>query len=171
MVVNNQKGQSAIEFILTFVFAIGVTFLFVNQAINLTGGYLVHYVNFMSARAYLVHDVGSNVPSEQAAEGKAREVFKSYKLEDFNINASFEVITSEAANALFTGTVMQFEKKLSSIPMVGGGQTANFYSESFLGKEPSRFTCYQMVCAAITGSQGGCNGSTDSDLTLFDNGC
>jgi hypothetical protein len=171
---NNEKGQSAIEFILTIAFALGVTFLFVNQALNLTEGYLAHYVNFMASRAYLVHDGGGIRKDNNLnlAAAKANEVYKSYPLENFGIKADFKVISSNDANGIFTGTVVQFEKPLSALPVVGGGEDAIFYSESFLGKEPMRITCSEMICAAISGSLNECNSGADNmDIVLYDNGC
>ena len=174
LMVDNQKGQSAVEFILTFSFALGVTFLFVNQALNITSGYLVHYVNFMSARAYLVHDGGINAPGSMftQAKNKAIQVFESYNISEVGVDATLEVFSPNDNNGLFTGTVMQFEKRLSALPVVGGGKKALFYSESFLGKEPLRITCAKMICAAMTGNQDTCASRFDNtDMALYDNGC
>lgn len=170
----NEEGQSAIEFVLTFAFALGITLLFVNQALNLTSGYLNHYVNFMSSRAYLVHETGiDNVTTNMnASVDQARDVFNGYPIQNFGIKAAFEVITLDKGSPLFSGTVSQFEKSLSSLPVVGGGEKALFYSESFLGKEPLRITCSQMVCAAITGNPGECAQNAENiDIVLYDNGC
>lgn len=172
--LNNENGQSAIEFILTFSFALGLTFLFVNQAINLTGGYFAHYVNFMAARTYFVHEVGIDVKETNISRAKqlAGEVFDSYPLKNFGVNADFKVISANENNAVFTGTVLSFEKALSSLPVVGGREKALFYSEAFLGKEPVRATCMQMVCAAITGNQNECKTKYENmDIVLYDNGC
>lgn len=173
-ILKNEEGQSAIEFILTFAFALGLTFLFVNQAINLTAGYLNHYVNFMASRAYLVHEVGvdNQATNINAASKAARDVFKSYPLEKFGIKAEFEILTSSQGSGLFSGTISKFKKQLSSIPVVGSGEKAQFYSESFLGKEPLRITCAQMTCAAIAGSSDECRQrGGDIDIVLYDNGC
>ncbi len=177
-ILKNEDGQSAIEFILTFMFALGLVFVFLNQAINYTAGYLNHYVNFMAARTYLVADSGVNVSSTALnfAASAAEDKFNSYDLPSFGIastdGSSFEVITPIVGNGLFTGTVSQFTKRLSSLPVIGGGASAQFYSESFLGKEPTRITCYEMVCAAMTGSATSCASlAGGTDFVLFDNGC
>ena len=117
----DESGQSAIEFILTFAFALGVTFLFVNQARNMTEGYLVHYANFMASRAYLTYDTGGNNKQGiiRDAGDFAEDVFKDYKLQIFGVEAKFEVIDRNRGSALFSGTVAQFEKPLSSLPVVG----------------------------------------------------
>jgi hypothetical protein len=172
--LNNEKGQSAVEFILTFAFALGLTFLFVNQAINLTAGYLNHYVNFMASRTYLVHEVGVDNKSSgiSAARAEAIKVFKSYPIKKFGVDATFEVLTSDQGSGLFNGTIAKFKRPLSSLPVVGAGEDALFYSESFLGKEPLRITCAEMVCAAMTGSRSECRASGDDiDIVLYDNGC
>lgn len=171
--VNNERGQSAVEFILTFAFGLGITFLFVNQALNITSGFVAHYVNFMASRAYLVHETGNeNVENViNLSVRKAREVFQSYGLSKVGVDAKFDVFTRDKTNALFTGSVLQFEKKMSAMPFVGGTGDTLFYSESFLGKEPSRVTCAKMICAAISGSQDACKAKQSSNIVLYDNGC
>lgn len=171
---NKESGQSAIEFILTFGFGLGVTFLFVNQAINMTSGYLVHYVNFMAARAYMVHETGVHNKESvlNASRDHASFVAKSYDIGSVGVKADFNVISIHEGSGLFNGTVMKFEKKLSAMPMVGGGKKALFYSESFLGKEPTRLTCAEMICAAMTGNPSSCEGDKQNmDIVLYDNGC
>ena len=171
---NNEKGQSAIEFILTFAFALGVTFLFVNLALNQTNGYVAHYVNFMAARSYLVHDVGSNnfQTNINQAKVEADKVFTDFKLETIGLDGVKEIITSEQGSGLFSGAIFKFERKLSSLPLVGGGATAQFYSEALLGKEPTRITCSRMICAAMTGNPSTCESDQKTmDITLYDNGC
>lgn len=170
----NQAGQVAIEFILVISFALGVTFLFFTQAFNATDGYLVHYANFMAGRTYLTADRGSNnVQTNITYAAKlAEEVYEKYPLKSFNINTEFNVITYDAGSGLFTGTTAKFEKSLNFFPGIGGGDKAQMLSETFLGKEPTRITCMEQVCAAITGSRTTCTNSADEmDATLYDNGC
>ena len=176
-ILNNDSGQVAIEFILTFVFALGVTFLFVSQALNMTEGYFVHYANYMASRTYLVHEVGSNDENSnfRAAEQEAKKTFDRYGLRNFGVNPTFEVETPAGiggSSVLFTGTTAYFEKDLSSFQVIGGGAKAKLLSESFLGKEPARITCAQMICQAIMGDRGSCQGgSAGLEITLYDNGC
>lgn len=171
---HNEKGQSSLEFILTFAFGLGLTFLFLNQAINFTTGFLNHYVNFMASRAYMVHEIGvDNLDTNVNVAGDiAREVFGDYNLRNFGLSPDIQIITTREGSGLFQGTVASFSKQLSSLPFIGSGEDAVFYSESFLGKEPVRYTCYEQVCAAITGSSGGCRNIADeTDMVLYDNGC
>lgn len=173
-ILQNDTGQVAIEFILVMGFAMGITFLFVKQAFNATEGYLVHYANFMASRAYLTSDSASNNPSSvyTGAARVAKETFERFPLGSFGIEAEFNTISFSQGSGLFQGTTAKFEREANFLPGVGGGEKAKLLSESFLGKEPSRATCYQMVCAAITGGRDSCSGNVDeSDITLYDNGC
>jgi len=173
-ILRNNKGQSAIEFILTFAFAIGVTFLFLNQAMNATEGYLVHYVNFMASRTYLVQETGVNAEDINFSEAanQATRTLNSYPLKSFGINATFKIHSPVDVDSLFAGTTLEFDKKLSSTPFLGGGDSAHLYSESFLGKEPLRYSCYQSICNALIGSMSNCENQRDSlDIVMYDNGC
>lgn len=172
--LHNEAGQVAIEFILVIGLAMGVTFMFVTQAFNATEGYMVHYANFMASRAYLTTDNGSNqVDSVYSnAANVAQEVFDAYPLRSFGVDANFRAISFSQGSGLFQGTTAKFEREANFFPGVGGGDKAQLLSESFLGKEPSRATCYEMVCAAMTGGRSSCSGSVDeTDITLYDNGC
>lgn len=167
----NQKGQATIEFLLVFAFALGVTFLFLNLAINSTQGYIVHYANFMASRTFLTYDGGSNNLQNgiNQAASASRRVFNRYPLKAFDIKAQFNVLkpTLGAANALYSGTTSQFEKRITPFKLVGGGAKVIMYSESFLSKEPLRFACWQGTCSGI--AQNSCDFGLDT--TLFDNGC
>ncbi len=170
---DNEKGQSAVEFILTVAFALGMTFLFVNQALNLTAGYLAHYQNFKAARAYFTFETGVNNQQTNLTQAihKVEKVFNNKLLEAFGAEeGKFKVITNRTGSAIFSGTVFQFKMPISTLPFVGGEDKALLYSESFLGKEPTRVICQEMVCAAISGDTKKCS-SGDMDIVLYDNGC
>ncbi len=173
MLTHNHRGQAAIEFLLTLTFSVGFVVLFLNLALNFTRGYLNHYVNFMAARTYLVADIGTDVQATvlQRAAVAAEETFNGYDIGSFNISANFKVQTSAAGNALFTGTISEFDASFSSL-LHPGSDDIHFYSESFLGKEPTRSTCYDMTCAAITGNPNSCRSfGGKEDVVIFDNGC
>lgn len=170
MEIKNEKGQSTIEFILTFSFAIGISFLFVSQSLNITVGFLVHYATFMGGRTYLTYDNGSNELTSvyNSAGNAAKKAFDRYALTRFDIQPEVEIITAEnSASSLFSGVTAQYERLLTPYKMVGGGKKAMYHSEGFLGKEPTRNQCFQTTCLAM-GIQG-C--SEAKDITLFDNGC
>jgi len=171
----NDEGQSLVEFVLVIAFALGITFLFVSQTFNVTRGYLLHYVNYMGSRIYLVKDRGSITVAQnyQEAEGTVRSYWQEFDLAgQFNINAECEFHNYLSGNGLFTGTTCAIEESISLFPIIGGGDKAKLVTESFLGKEPVRANCYQMTCQAIAGSRGACRGLIQtSDITVYDNGC
>jgi hypothetical protein len=169
----NESGQSAIEFILTFMFAFGITFLFINHTLNITSGYFAHYVNFMAARTYLTVESGSDAFEQNNAHAKrlAKEVVNRFPLKKFGIDPKLEVISFDDGSALFSGTTLYFEQKVSLMPIIGGKDKGRFLSESFLGKEPTISNCLQMVCQAMTGSRDSCKGISQKSMTLYDNGC
>lgn len=171
----NQKGQSAIEFILVIGFALGITFLFVTQTFNTTKGYLVHYANFSASRVYLTADRGNRVVGSNLAfaESRARQHLDSFNLDSvFGLDVECEFNNYVNTNALFTGSVCRFEATTNFLPLIGGGDKARLVSESFLGKEPTRANCYEMTCEAVTGSRTTCESKiSNMDVTLYDNGC
>ena len=171
---NNEKGQSAIEFILTFAFGLGIVFLVSIQGLNVTKGFFVHYVNFMTSRAYLVDDRGIDVEQGmlQSAQEKASQVFNSYALGEIGVQAQNRIIAPRDGRGVYVGSVTQFSEAISALPIIGGSTRVNLYAESFLGREPFRITCFQQTCLSLTGSGGTCEGSSDQlDLVVYDNGC
>lgn len=167
----NQDGQVAFEFLLVFAFALGITFMFVYMSTNFVAGYLAHYATFMASRTFLTADDGGrNVEAVFAfAENRARDKFATYPLHFFNMDPAQLKIERPGAGkkAIFVGATFKFRKLLSPMKAIGGQERATFFTESFLGKEPTRRTCYDQVCAAIGQQQ--C--SMEMDVTLFDNGC
>ena len=186
-----QSGQSTIEFILTFMFSLGVVFLFVNVAVNYSVGYLVHYATFMASRTYLTVDSGIGDPTASAgqAQSAALSTFQRFKMASLGVPAggvlpagdtaagmhinSYATV-NDSAEALFVGVYTVFQKPLSFFRSIGGTTNATFVSESYLGKEPVRADCYERTCAAIKLGTGGgvtsCSGE-NNDFTVFDNGC
>jgi len=188
----NQQGQSTIEFIMTFMFGLGVVFLFVNVAVNYSVGYLVHYATFMASRTYLTVDSGAGnaTLSENLARTQSLETFRRFQMSalgvesgsvlaggsddpGFHINSYSSVTSNE--QALFVGAYTVFDRPLSSFRFVVGTTQAKMVSESYLGKEPVRADCFQRTCQAImlgvTGNPTPCSGSGAEDFTVFDNGC
>ena len=60
--LKNQKGQSSVEFAISFIMVIGFVFMYVKVALNFTNGYVVHYANFMASRAFMVYEGNNNTP-------------------------------------------------------------------------------------------------------------
>lgn len=169
---NGQKGQSTVEFLMTFAFTFGFCILFISHAFNMARGYVLHYANFMASRTFLSVDVASPQgigSSLQAAQAAAEDTFNRIPLQEVGINAQFEVYkpTQNAPSALMSGTTATTESKLSQYNFFGGENKLILHSESFLSKEPVRFTCHDMTCKAM-----GLSGCSDAmDITLYDNGC
>ena len=173
--LSNQRGQVAIEFILVIGFALGVTFLFMSQTFSTTKGYLLHYANYAASRVYLTYDPGvaDIMRNYSDAERRAMEHLDTFELDNlFGIDADCEFLNFQSTNALFTGSVCRFEANMNFFPLVGGGEDAKLVSESFLGKEPVRSTCYQILCQTMSGNRQSCEQQFESmDITLYDNGC
>ncbi len=175
IVKKDQKGQSTIEFILTFAFAIGICFLFIGHATNMTTGFLTHYATFMSGRAFMVHDATSDTvdTNMNSAARVAKKVFKIYRLDRFGVMDSDVKVLKPAPSGqnsyLFSGVTALFRKRLTPYKLVGGGVKATMLSEGFLGKEPLKIQCWEMTCRAMGISK--CAEQGEMDITVYDNGC
>lgn len=173
MIVKNNKGQSTIEFILTFTATIGFIFLFLKMAINYTNGYMVHHATFMASRAFMVGDTGFGDKVEakdQSAFELAKSVFDKNLPEGLIRNFDGQLkhnFPSEVALMPFVGLFVEYNQPFS-MGFVGGKDPVKFRSESFLGREPTRLETITQVCKAIiaVGSIQGC----DVQTTLEDNG-
>lgn len=174
----NEEGQSTIEFILTFAFAIGLSFLFVAHALNMTTGFMTHYATFMSGRTFLSYDATSAEPvsNYNSAQRVATKVFNIYKLDRFGVNSSTlrfnKPAPASSKSVLFSGVSAKFEKRLTPYKLVGGSKKATMMSEGFLGKEPLKIQCWEMTCRAMGLQPGACGGAASpKDITVYDNGC
>ena len=172
------KGQSTIEFLLVFIFVLGMTVTFSKIATLYTNGYLVHYATYLASRAYMVFDHNSNMPdgSDDKAKELAEKVFHS-----FNIFKLLSVPTKlplqindpqsflNAPENLYVGVWTQF-KQVLPVPKIGKGRAIDLRSESFLGRSPTRSECLERICE---GMREVTNRSSYCDLhaTHFDNGC
>lgn len=154
MKTKNNKGQSTIEFIMTFTAAVGFIFVFLKMALNYTDGFMVHHATFMASRAYLVSDDDRQEVSEGDARAfaKAKLVFTSYMPNGFvkGVDSSQlkENNPGSMTNHAFVGVHLQFMEKFS-MGFVGGQQMVKLVSESFLGREPTRSETREQVCSAI----------------------
>ena len=171
--MNNYKGQSTIEFIIVSFFGIGFILLFIQLSFNLTGGYLVHYATYMASRTYLVYDTANKdvTTDYTTAYREAVRVFDSYNVGFFGMNdtsASLQ-INSENVDYFFIGAYYKYEQPLSIFDYLGGGIKSELYSESFLGKEPTRVECWYRIRKAMDGL--GIEGKLATYTTIFDNGC
>lgn len=169
--IKNNKGQSTIEFIITFTAAVGFIFLFLKMSLNYTNGYMVHHATFFAARSYLVGDT----ESQQTIEGRDKNAFELATLVfKKNLPEALMVFDGTLTEnnpgivkfSVFTGVWTEFTQ-IFSLGFVGGKDPIKFRSEAFLGREPSRVEVRAQTCAAIrTITLGGC----DVQVTLDDNG-
>lgn len=173
---NNQDGQSTIEFIFSFIFAVSLILMVFNTSLNYASGYVAHYATYMASRIYLTQDSANSswtgAPSKGDAVTMAKQAFKDrYNLGIFNINSELQINNNESVDAgeyLMIGAYVQFERKIDLVGQITGGKKLELISESFLGREPVRSVCASRTCKAITG-QDSC--TQDMDITLFDDGC
>lgn len=173
--LNNEEGQSTIEFLFSFAIALGFVFSFLRISIAYTNGYLVHYVTFLASRAYMVGERDSNQPGGSDAEAKsnAEAVFNSFNIggiiPTFESNPEFEdPVSNSGTTNLYVGVRTEFEEAIT-IPGTNAKIRFPFISESYLGMEPTRAECRQRVCDAMStvGLGGGCK----KHSTISDNGC
>lgn len=170
----NNKGQSTIEFIMTFTAAVGFIFLFLKMAMNYTDGYMVHHATYMAARSYLVSDNNRESIEEDDAQAltKAKDVFGRYMPEGLVPGVTKEMLKENNPNPgitkfqAFVGLYIDYSQKFS-YGFVGGKSPVRFVSEAFLGREPTRRETRDQVCKAIRDlGLGACN----VHVTLEDNG-
>jgi hypothetical protein len=179
---NNQKGQSTIEFIFSFVFAVSFILMVFNTSLNYVSGYVTHYATYMASRVFLTQS--SNFSADWGpgdtfvqAERQARLTFEKYSLDVFGIqNSGFNVTEVARRNSLSAGEYLmvgvftKFDRKIDLVGQITGQAKLELISESFLGREPTRGVCASRVCRAITYDIGECD-SASMDITLFDDGC
>ena len=167
------KGQSTIEFLVSFSVVFTILLTFVRIAFNATNGFYVHYAVFNASRAYLVSDENNNSTSngDSNARDKAREVFERFKVEYLLGGNKPELMTNNPGsfpNKPFIGNYTTFKMDFGVSGTIGGKGPINMISESFLGREPSRQECIERICEAFSAIDGG---ACSSHTTLYDNGC
>ena len=169
-----QKGQSSVEFIISFMVIIGFVFMYVKVAMNFTNGYVVHYANFMASRALLVYEGNNNTPDggDGAAKTRALEVWGTYNIEGVLGAAAGSLVLEQRlpgsiANTVFVGTTASYQDRFTIFGNVGSTEKLNFQSESFLGREPSIAECVERTCEAFKELGIDCGSNT----TVMDNGC
>lgn len=167
-----EAGQSTIEFLASFVFVFTLMVVLIRFALSAANGYMVHYATFMASRAYLVYDHNINSPdgADAPAFALAQQVFKSFKLGAFmgGVDPVLKVNHPDfGGRSAYVGVYADFEQAFSIPKLFGGSAPLKLRSESFLGREPTRATCTDMVCKAMQEAGGVCV----KNSTFFDNGC
>lgn len=170
--MENEKGQSTIEFIMTFSMIFAFFFLFLKMAMNFTDGYMVHHATYMASRAYLSYDNDTRASdpgtNDDMAFKFAKTVFTKYLPDGLikNFDGELKANPPTGKFQIFTGLYIDYTTPFS-IGVIGGKETMTMRSESFLGREPSRFEGYEQTCLAIRTVTGA---SCDNEATLDDNG-
>lgn len=164
----DQKGQSVIEFLLTFTIVIGMLFFYFKMSLGFTNGYMVHYATFMASRSFLTSDSWDSNPDGKAFQ-KAQNVFKRLLPEGLINGFNGELKANDpdtVAFKVFTGVYADFNAAFS-VGIVGGRTPIFHRSESFLGREPTRLESTEQTCRAISRiTKNGC----ETLVTLDDNG-
>ena len=154
MKLENENGQSTVEFILAFAFGVSFILAIFTTSLNYAKGYLVQYATFMASRVYLTSDnfqggFGDSSSSLSFAEQRSKEAFSKYRLEIFDVPSSSYQI-NPAGNTtnstyLTVGGYTTFKMKMDPLGNILGQQKLEMVSESFLGKEPTRAECATRV--------------------------
>jgi hypothetical protein len=171
---NNQSGQSTIEFIFSFIFAVSLILLVFNTSLNYASGYVTHYATFMASRVFLTQDSNNsqwNAGDRGVAINKAKNAFASFKLDVFGIKTQLEINDEQNVSAgeyLMVGAYASFSRKMDMVGQITGQTKLDLISESFLGREPTRGVCASRICMAIKGED---TCSINYDITLYDDGC
>lgn len=169
--IQNEKGQSSVEFIISFIMVVGFVFMYVKIALNYTNGYLVHYANYMSSRAFMVYEANSNTPegSDSGAVSISKEVWESLNIESVikpNVVMTHN-LPGSVGNNVYVGVISTYQDIFSVFSNVGSTDSLEFKSESFLGREATIAECVERVCAAFRTLGVTCGKNT----TVMDNGC
>jgi hypothetical protein len=121
---NNQKGQSTIEFIFSFIFALSLILLVFNTSLNYTSGYVAHYATFMASRVFLTQDSNLADGGNRAkAATAAKETFNEFKLDVFGIQAELQVnddLDVDAGEYLMIGVYAPFKRRMDILGRVTG---------------------------------------------------
>ena len=175
--VSQDVGQSTIEFIFSFSFVILILMLCVRVSISMVNGFLVQFAVFQASRAYLVEDTNSNTEStwDSAARDAANRVFKSYmngKVSPIELKFNDAGAGGDIKPA-FIGPYYEYkQEQFTTSDLMGGGgpdKKLNLISESFLGKEPTKFDCLESTFARIKDILG--SAPIKELITTTDDGC
>ena len=167
----NQKGQSTVEFLMTFVFVFGIMIIYVKIAFNFTKGYMVHYANYQASRAFLVSDRNKeNLSiSDSEALADAIKVWKKYYVEFSAGGDPTSNAPDFGGRSIFVGTVVDYKEIFAFGFPFSVMDPMDMKSESFLGREPTRKTCLERTCRAM--QDVGASAACQRHMTLDDNGC
>lgn len=165
-----QKGQSTIEFLISFTIIFGMTFFIVKTTMNYGNGFYLHWATYAASRVYLTLDTSDNGAGIgnvfSRAQAKGRELFEAYGINGATVQFND---MNTAGRPVLIGAFAEFDSKFSPMANIGSDDKINYRSESFLGKEPPRGYCHERILERI--QQGSKSTDISKFMTVFDNGC
>lgn len=142
--LNNQRGQSAIEFIVVVVVVLFFLLFFLSLSILLVVSDYLEYATFMSARTYK-----SMFSSQEKQEENARIVFDSYanRVQGIARDINLEFLDggeggNQAAGVKATYTIDLFYLPPLFIPDGIPASGITLTTETRLGRDPSYADCF-----------------------------
>jgi len=184
-----KKGQSTIEVLVCLSIVLSLILMITRFGLNVTSGFMVHYANYMASRTFLVFDqpsAQSPDATDAVAAFEAKRVFDSYGVDAFlmagsRLTSILTAVYPDDSNPrkVLTGTYIEFQQKFSGSKMFGGNRPVEFISESYLGREPTRYDCASQICKVMQQTVTGgldCGptstaGTKGVNITEFDDGC
>lgn len=167
-VLNDETGQSTIEFALTLLLLMGMVLFYLQLSLVMAFGNYAHYATFMAARAYLAAGPSKEDQSTRARQVIVRMLKKSEGMagvdrfpsiakgdgagdpKGFQLDHSMFNATDQNLSWM-QGVRYTFKSRLFMIPLGRGGgassnsqnsaNSVNLTSESWLGREPSSEEC------------------------------
>jgi hypothetical protein len=139
----NQKGQSAIEFIMVVVVVFFFLLFYLSFSITLVASEYVDYATFMAARTYRSGNI-----DKEFQKAAAKKVFEQYMAPVSSIihSPKFDVTNAATANRL-EGVTTGYEVDLFYLPplFVRNGKAPvsrlPLQSETLLGRDPNLKEC------------------------------
>jgi hypothetical protein len=165
------EGQAVIEFLFVLSFSFGLIYLFLQQNISVGKSMAVHYGTFMASRVYLTYDSGAfnTQVSEAAAQELAQKEFSSLDLPGISIRGATLRLNAPGGNIPFefVGAFSDFTSRVNSFASIGGDPFVTLRSESFLGREPTRYECFERIKYMIKKL----GENVEGLYTAYDDGC
>lgn len=169
-VLKNNKGQSAVEFIIVSVVFFFFLFFLLSVSILFVVSDYVEYATFMAARTYR-----SGAFSESRQRQSASDVFNAYvsKVEGIAKNFNIQFSQAQSRFQMTSGVRVTYTMPLFYMPPIFAGNvgpsTTTLTTESYLGRDPSVTECQNFFTQFI--SSLGLNINTGYANLMDDSGC
>ena len=169
-IISKQKGQSTIEFLISFTVIFGLAFFIVKTTMNYGNGFYLHWATYAASRAYLTFETSDNDEGREnlfsKSEKKGKDLFDAYGIKDVSLKFNH---LSTAGRPVLIGSYAEFESRFSPMSNIGNDDKVIYRSESFLGKEPPRGYCHARTLERVMQASG--TDEIKKFMTVFDNGC